>query len=77
MAALKSDWRINMEKKITLSKQIIIGVVFAVLEFSMVVLNYKFLKFSLNFICIWTCAASFFSPLYSHFSSAEFRSALD
>lgn len=43
MMALKSDWRINMEKKITLSKQIIIGVVFAVLEFSMVVLNKKIL----------------------------------
>lgn len=45
MTALKSDWRFNMEKKITLSKQIIIGVVFAVLEFSMVVLNKKSYSF--------------------------------
>ena len=67
MTALKSDWRFNMEKKITLSKQIIIGVVFAVLEFSMVVLNYKFLKFPLNFVCIWTCAASFFPFVFSFF----------
>lgn len=52
-----------MEKKITLSKQIIIGLVFATMEFLMVVLNYRFLKLPLYFDCIWTCAASFFSPL--------------
>ncbi|MBQ0051544.1 MAG: hypothetical protein KBT11_05705 [Treponema sp.] len=54
---------INMENKITLSKQIIIGLAFAAMEFLMVVLNYKFLKLPLYFDCIWTCAASFFSPL--------------
>lgn len=66
MTALKSDWRFNMEKKITLSKQIIIGVVFAVLEFSMVVLN-KNLIVSPEFNLHLDLCGKFFLPFVFSF----------
>lgn len=50
-------------KKLPLFKQIIIGIVAAFFEFLMVVVNADFLKLPIYFDCIWTCAASFFSPL--------------
>lgn len=50
-------------KKLPLFKQIIIGIVATFFEFLMVVVNADFLKLPIYFDCIWTCAASFFSPL--------------
>ncbi|MBQ0052154.1 MAG: hypothetical protein KBT11_08865 [Treponema sp.] len=49
--------------KLTLTRQIVIGFLFSLLEFGTVALNAKILRLPLYLDCIWTCAASFFSPV--------------
>ncbi len=51
------------KQEISLFKQIGIGLACAFMEFVMVAVNYRFLHLPLYFDCIWTCAASFYSPV--------------